>query len=65
MIYDDDLDSHQTGLIDLVTQNNTMFLDLSELGPRPNDPEFDDDKSENSPQTEVDLFENHSEPQRK
>lgn len=46
-------------------QNNTMFLDLSELGPRPNDPEFDDDKSENSPQTEVDLFENHSEPQRK
>lgn len=56
--------SKHDGLSSNYAENNTIFLDLSELGPRPNDPEFDDDKSEDSPQTEVDLFENHSEPSR-
>ena len=43
------------------TQDNTMFVDLSELGPRPNDLEIDDDKSDDSPLTEVDLLENNCE----
>lgn len=35
-------------------QNNTLFVDLSELGPNPDDLEYNDDKSE-SPTTEVDV----------